>query len=115
MNSIDSGAIFLPRLGQDLSRNGFVVFAYALYRNPFWRTGRRGGPHFSKKRPLHEASRFLAALSPQERITYDSYSLSSSKSNTAAREIEIKKACQKSWQIAFQNEDISESVNSFDF
>ena len=39
----------------------------------------------------------------------------SSKSNTAAGPIQIKKACQKSWQIASKNEDISESVNSIDF
>ena len=38
----------------------------------------------------------------------------SSKSNTAAGEIEINKASQKSWQIAQKNEDISESVNSID-
>ena len=38
----------------------------------------------------------------------------SSKSNTAAGEIEIKKASQKSWQIARKNEDISESVSSID-
>ena len=38
----------------------------------------------------------------------------SSKSNTAAGEIVIKHACQKSWQIAPKNEDCSKSVNSFD-
>ena len=37
-----------------------------------------------------------------------------SKSNTAAGEIQIKLACQKSWQIAPKNEDISKSVNSID-
>ena len=30
VNSIESGAIFPPRLGQDLSRNVFVVSVYAL-------------------------------------------------------------------------------------
>ena len=30
VNSIDSGAIFLTRSGQDLSRNVVVVLAYAL-------------------------------------------------------------------------------------
>ena len=39
----------------------------------------------------------------------------SSKSNTAAGEIEIKRACQKLGQMDQQNEDFSESVNSFDF
>ena len=39
----------------------------------------------------------------------------SSKSNTGAREIEIKWACQNSWQLGRKNEDISGSVNSFDF
>ena len=38
----------------------------------------------------------------------------SSKSNTGAGEIEFKMACQKSWQIAAKNEDISESVSSID-
>ena len=38
----------------------------------------------------------------------------SSKSNTGAREIVIKKACQKSWQIAPKNEDISKSVSSIE-
>ena len=39
----------------------------------------------------------------------------SSKSNTGAREIEIKWASQKSWQLGQKNEDFSESVSSFDF
>ena len=30
VSSIDSGAIFLPRLGQDLSRNAVVVSVYAF-------------------------------------------------------------------------------------
>ena len=30
VSSIETGAIFLPRGGQDLSRNAFVVFVYAL-------------------------------------------------------------------------------------
>ena len=38
----------------------------------------------------------------------------SSKSNTGAREIVIKKACQKVVQMDHKNEDISEYVNSFD-
>ena len=38
----------------------------------------------------------------------------SSESNTAAGTIQIEKACQKSWQIAPKNEDISKSVNSID-
>ena len=38
----------------------------------------------------------------------------SSKGNTAAGTIQIKKACQKSWQIAPKNEDISKSVSSID-
>ena len=39
LNSFDFGAIFLPRSGQDLSRNGFVVSVYAFERNPSWRIG----------------------------------------------------------------------------
>ena len=38
----------------------------------------------------------------------------SSKSNTGAGEIEIKKACQKVVKIDHENGDISESVNSID-
>ena len=38
----------------------------------------------------------------------------SSKSNTGAGEIEIQRACQKSWQMGWKIEDFSESVNSFD-
>ena len=37
-----------------------------------------------------------------------------SESNTGAGEIQIKKACQKSWQIGPKNEDIAESVSSID-
>ena len=40
VNSIDSGAIFLPRLlGQDLSRNVPVVSAYALQKKSSTRIG----------------------------------------------------------------------------
>ena len=38
----------------------------------------------------------------------------SSKSNTAAGEIELQLASQKRWQIGPKNEDFSKSVNSFD-
>ena len=38
----------------------------------------------------------------------------SSKSNTAAGEIDFKMASQKSWQIAPKNDDISKSVSSID-
>ena len=34
--------------------------------------------------------------------------------NTAAGDIELKHACQKSWQIASKNEDCSKSVSSID-
>ena len=68
MSSMETGTIFPARSDHDLSRNGFVVFVYALYRNPSWRIGRRGGPDFSKKRPLHEASRILAALPGAKRL-----------------------------------------------
>ena len=62
VSSIETGAIFPPRGHQDLSRNGFVVSVHALYENLSWRIRPRGGPTFSKKRPLHEANRILAAL-----------------------------------------------------
>ena len=38
----------------------------------------------------------------------------SSKSNTGAGEIQIKRACQKLWYLVQKNEDFSESMNSFD-
>ena len=38
----------------------------------------------------------------------------SSKSNTGAGEIEIKRACQKLWYLVQKNEDFPESMNSFD-
>ena len=38
----------------------------------------------------------------------------SSKSNTGAGEIQIKRACQKLWFLVQKNEDFSESVNSFE-
>ena len=38
----------------------------------------------------------------------------SSRSNTGAGEIEIKQACQKSWQLGHKSEDFSKSVSSFD-
>ena len=37
LNSFHYGAIFLPSLDQDLSRNTFVVSAYALKKNLSWR------------------------------------------------------------------------------
>ena len=39
---------------------------------------------------------------------------SGSKSNTGAGEIQIKHACQNSWQLGQKNKDCSKSVNSFD-
>ena len=39
VSSIDFGAIFLPRLGHDVSRNVLVVSVYAFQRNPSWRIG----------------------------------------------------------------------------
>ena len=38
----------------------------------------------------------------------------SSKSNTGAGEIPIKRACQKLWYLVQKNDDFSESMNSFD-
>ena len=39
VNSFDFGAIFLPRSGQDLSRNGFVVSVHAFEKKLYWRIG----------------------------------------------------------------------------
>ena len=38
-NSFDTGAIFRPRSGHDLSRNASVVSGYAFYKNSNWRKG----------------------------------------------------------------------------
>ena len=37
VNSFDTGAIFRPRSGHDLSRNASVVSGYAFYKNSNWR------------------------------------------------------------------------------
>ena len=39
VSSFDFGAIFRPRLGQKLSRNGVVASVYAFEKNPYWRIG----------------------------------------------------------------------------
>ena len=39
MNSFDLGAIFLPRSGQELSRNVGAVSVYAFLKKLYWRTG----------------------------------------------------------------------------
>ena len=39
VNSFDTGAIFWPRSGHDLSRNVAVVSGYAFYKNSNWRKG----------------------------------------------------------------------------
>ena len=52
----------------------------------------------------------------QDKLTLsDSESLSNPKSNTVVGEIVFKWACQKSVNFGDKNEDISESVCSFDF
>ena len=85
MSSIDSGAIFLPSLGQDLSRNAFAVSVYALERNPSCRIGSVMPPKnrdFSEK--VLSPSELLnlggpaggsapgKVLRPQGRVPYDS-------------------------------------------
>ena len=56
VSSIDSGAIFPSRSGQDLSRNVFVVFVYAFKKNLSWRIGFCMTP---KNEDFHEISRFI--------------------------------------------------------
>ena len=56
VNSIHSGAIFLPRLGQDLSRNVPVVSVYALYKKLYGRISFFMTP---TNRDFHEISSFL--------------------------------------------------------
>ena len=48
VSSIDTGAIFPPPGGQDLSRNAFVVSVYAFERDPSWRIGFFLRPKMSK-------------------------------------------------------------------
>ena len=56
VNSIDSGAIFPPRLGHDLSRNASVVSVYALEKNLYtW----IGFSWHQKSRDFHEILTFL--------------------------------------------------------
>ena len=55
MNSFYMGAIFPDTLGHQLSRNGFVVSVYALYKNPSWRIGF-----------WHDAEIFEKVLSPSD-------------------------------------------------
>ena len=45
VNSFDTGAIFRPRSGHDLSRNVSVVSGYAFYKNSNWW---KGFPHDSE-------------------------------------------------------------------
>ena len=56
VNSIHSGAIFLPRSGQELSRNVVVVSVYAFEKDSSWRTGFGMTP---KNRDFHEMSSFM--------------------------------------------------------
>ena len=93
VNSIDSGAIFWPSSGQELSRNVFVVSVYAFEKKLYRRIGFCMTPknedfheiwsflEFSEKWSLRAFCSFWAALPgaqpwkglrPQEDITYDS-------------------------------------------
>ena len=56
LNSFDFGAIFLPRSGQDLSRNAFVVSILFPERISYWRIGFGLDPKMSK---FHQFSKFL--------------------------------------------------------
>ena len=76
VNSFDTGAIFPPRLGHDLSRNVSVVSGYAFYKNSNWGKDLFGDPEKSKisqklkffgmqqkaTRQLLEASRQLLSI-----------------------------------------------------
>ena len=48
VNSFDSGPIFPPSLGQDVSRNAFVVWILFLGRNPYRSKGFRMTPKIDK-------------------------------------------------------------------
>ena len=118
VNSIDSGAIPLPRSGQELSRNAIVVSVYAFKKNLSWRIGFCMTPKieifmkfrvFSNFRKSDLSKRFgdfgrpCRGLSPgkgfaPKRISHMTRrAFLSSKSNTGAGEIEFKMACQKCW------------------
>ena len=56
VSSIDSGAIFLPRSAQELSRNVFVVFVYVFEKDFSWQLG---FCMTHKNEDFHEISSFL--------------------------------------------------------
>ncbi len=56
VSSIDPGAIFLPRSGQELSRNVFVVSVYAFEKDSSWQLGFCITP---KNEDFHEISSFV--------------------------------------------------------
>ena len=56
VSSFDSGAIFPPSWGQELSRNVGGMSVYAFYRNPYWDMCSGMPP---KNRYFHEISTFL--------------------------------------------------------
>ena len=65
VSSFRSGAIFQPSSCQDLSRNTFVVSAYAFYKNLYWRIGPGNDLDswkFSKKCSLRASCSISAAL-----------------------------------------------------
>ena len=66
VNSIDRGAIFPPRLGQDLSRNAFVVSVYA-FEKKFDRS--KGFCMTPKNRKFSTFSSFRR-MSPEASIEY---------------------------------------------
>ena len=67
-----------------------------------------------RKFAFKRASQKFQEIAHKMKIS-QTWSLSSSKSNTVAGEIMFKWACQKSVNFGDKNEDISESVCSFDF
>ena len=57
VSSIDSGAIFQPRSGQELSRNAFVVSVYAFEKNLYTRIGFCMTPKMTKNHEFSDCIR----------------------------------------------------------
>ena len=125
MNSFDPGAIFRPRSGHDLSRNVSVVSGYAFYKKSNWRKGFLHDSEIDKifeKVISGEPKLNFSGLAGGSRTTRvhsppDTNIHMTRRAFLSSRVIQAhgkSRACQKMGQMVQKNEDISESVNSFD-
>ena len=67
VNSFDAGPLFLPSLGQDLSRNALVVSVYAFYKKLYRRIGFCMTLKFWDRRMKAEQNLILVALPGAQR------------------------------------------------